>query len=51
MHTQTDTASLITGSGGDYAFTVKGNMPILHAKLKALPWKNMPANRFAALRS
>ena len=26
MHTQTDTATLITEAGGDYVFTVKGNM-------------------------
>jgi len=45
MHTQTDTATLITGAGGDYVFTVKGNMPTLHAKLKALPWKDVPASR------
>jgi len=25
MHTQTDTATAITGAGGDYVFTVKGN--------------------------
>lgn len=43
MHTQTDTAALITGAGGDYVFTVKANMPTLHAKLKTLPWKDMPA--------
>uniref|UniRef100_UPI0031E3893A ISAs1 family transposase n=1 Tax=Mycobacterium sp. TaxID=1785 RepID=UPI0031E3893A len=33
----------ITGAGGDYVFTVKANMPTLHAKLKKLPWKDMPA--------
>jgi predicted transposase YbfD/YdcC len=43
MHTQTDTATAITGAGGDYVFTVKANMPTLHAKLKALPWANVPA--------
>lgn len=43
MHTQTDTAALITGAGGDYVFTVKANMPTLHAKLKKLPCKDMPA--------
>jgi predicted transposase YbfD/YdcC len=43
MHTQTDTATAITGAGGDYVFTVKANMPTLHAKLKKLPWKDIPA--------
>ena len=43
MHTQTDTATTITGAGGDYVFAVKANMPTLHHKLKRLPWKDMPA--------
>jgi predicted transposase YbfD/YdcC len=43
MHTQTDTATTITGAGGDYVFTVKANMPTLHQKLKELPWNDMPA--------
>lgn len=42
MHTQTDTAAAITDAGGDYVFTVKANMPTLHSKLKALPWKDIP---------
>lgn len=42
MHTQTDTATAITGAGGDYVLTVKANMPTLHQKLKTLPWKDMP---------
>lgn len=42
MHTQTDTATTITGAGGDYVFTVKANMPTLHQKLKKLPWNDMP---------
>ncbi|MGB5112705.1 MAG: ISAs1 family transposase, partial [Mycobacterium sp.] len=33
MHTQTDTATTITGAGGDYVFTVKANMPTLMAGL------------------
>lgn len=44
MHTQTDTATAITGAGGDYVFTVKANMPTLHQKLKKLPWKDIPAH-------
>lgn len=43
MHTQTETATAITAAGGDYVFTVKANMPTLHTKLKALPWKDVPA--------
>jgi len=49
MHTQTDTAEAITGAGGDYVFTVKGNMPTLHQKLKKLPWKDMPAHTATTL--
>jgi predicted transposase YbfD/YdcC len=45
MHTQTDTAQLICGAGGDYVFTIKGNTPTLHRQLKALPWKDVPAHR------
>jgi len=44
MHTQTETATAITNAGGDYVFTVKGNTPTLRRKLKALPWKDMPAH-------
>lgn len=44
MHTQTDTATAITGAGGDYVFTIKGNTPTLHQQLKALPWKDIPAH-------
>ena len=29
MHTQSDTAQVITGRGADYVMTVKGNMPTL----------------------
>lgn len=47
MHTQTDTASGITAAGGDYLFTVKGNQPGLHARLKRLPWKDVPGHRTA----
>src|SRR5450756_2447765 len=38
MHTQTATAAYITGRGGHYVFTVKGNQPGLFARCKALPW-------------
>ncbi len=45
MHTQTDTAQLITDAGGDYVFTVKNNQPKLYAACKALPWSHVPARR------
>jgi predicted transposase YbfD/YdcC len=45
MHTQTDTASAITGAGGDYVFTVKKNQPGLYAASKNLPWKDVPGHR------
>jgi predicted transposase YbfD/YdcC len=43
MHTQSDTARLITGRGADYVMTVKGNMPTLYRQLKKLPWARIPA--------
>jgi predicted transposase YbfD/YdcC len=44
MHTQTDTAQQITGAGGDYVFTVKGNQPTLFKACKNLPWKDVPSH-------
>ncbi|MFZ1288193.1 MAG: ISAs1 family transposase, partial [Candidatus Phosphoribacter sp.] len=44
MHTQTDTATAITGAGGHYVLTVKGNTPTLRRKLKALPWTDIPGH-------
>ena len=43
MHTQSDTAQVITGRGADYVMTVKGNMPTLYRQLKKLPWAAIPA--------
>jgi predicted transposase YbfD/YdcC len=43
MHTQHDTAQVITGRGADYVMTVKGNMPTLYKQLKKLPWAAVPA--------
>lgn len=43
LHTQTDTAEWIRDRGADYVLTVKGNQPGLRAKLKALPWADIPA--------
>jgi hypothetical protein len=45
MHTQTDTAHVITGQGADYVMTVKANMPTLYKRLKKLPWARVPATR------
>jgi predicted transposase YbfD/YdcC len=43
LHTQHDTAQVITGRGADYMMTVKGNMPTLYRQLKKLPWARIPA--------
>lgn len=43
MHTQNDTATFITGRGGHYVFTVKGNQPSLFARCKKLPWTQIRA--------
>ncbi len=43
MHTQSDTAQVITGRDADYVMTVKGNMPTLYRQLKKLPWTAIPA--------
>jgi predicted transposase YbfD/YdcC len=43
LHTQHDTAQLITGRGADYVMTVKANMPTLYKQLKKLPWARIPA--------
>lgn len=45
MHTQDDTAALITDAGGHYVFTVKRNRPKLLAAIKKLPWKDIPSHR------
>lgn len=42
MRTQADTASRVTAAGDGCVFTVKGNQPGLHARLKRLPWKDVP---------
>jgi predicted transposase YbfD/YdcC len=41
MHTQHDTAQLITSRQADYVMTVKANMPTLYKQLKALPWSQI----------
>jgi predicted transposase YbfD/YdcC len=44
MHTQTDTAQLITDAGGDYVSTVKANQPTLYAACKNLPWREVTSH-------
>jgi len=43
LHCQRGTAAYVTGRGGHYVLTVKGNQPRLPAQLKALPWTQVPA--------
>ncbi|MFF1462904.1 ISAs1 family transposase [Streptomyces sp. NPDC058330] len=43
LHTQHDTAAVVTRAGGDYVLTVKANQKSLYAHLKALPWASVPA--------
>jgi len=43
MHTQTTTAAYITGRGGHYVLTVKGNQRGLFRRCKALPWAKLRA--------
>ena len=43
LHTQSDTAQVITGQQADYVMTVKGNMPTLYKRLKKLPWAAVPS--------
>ncbi|MFD4144278.1 ISAs1 family transposase [Streptomyces sp. NPDC058572] len=43
LHTQHDTAALITSAGADHVLTVKANQKSLYAQLKALPWARIPA--------
>jgi len=44
LHCQRETATWITGRGGDYVMTVEGNQPGLLRILKTLPWKDVPAH-------
>jgi predicted transposase YbfD/YdcC len=44
LHTQREHADhLVTGRNADYILVVKGNQPGLHAQLRKLPWKTVPA--------
>jgi predicted transposase YbfD/YdcC len=42
MHTQTDHAEQIISRGAHLLLQAKGNQPTLHAKLKAVPWAQIP---------
>ncbi|MFE7752844.1 ISAs1 family transposase [Streptomyces sp. NPDC057428] len=44
LHTQHDTAALVTQARADYVLTVKANQKSLYAQLKALPWDRIPAS-------
>jgi predicted transposase YbfD/YdcC len=44
LHTQREHAGyLVTDRKADYILVVKGNQPGLHAQLRKLPWKSVPA--------
>lgn len=43
LHTQHDTAAVLTSAGRDYVLTVKANQKSLYAHLEALPWVSVPA--------
>ena len=46
LHCQRDTASWLIQHGAGYVFTVKGNQPMLRAKLKDLPWSQVPGHTY-----
>lgn len=46
LHTQTETAEVITAAGADYALTVKGNQPTHFNACKHLPWKHIRAHSY-----
>ncbi len=43
LHTQRQHAEYLIGRGAHYLLTVKANQPKLHAQLRALPWREVPA--------
>jgi len=44
LHAQREHAQfLVTEKNAHYILTVKGNQPSLHAQLKSLPWRDVPA--------
>ncbi|MGW2206972.1 ISAs1 family transposase [Streptomyces sp. NPDC001774] len=47
LHTQREHAKwLVEAKNAHYLMVVKGNQPILHAAMKALPWKEVTARRY-----
>jgi hypothetical protein len=42
VHTQHDTATVVTSAGADYVLSVKANEKTLYARLKALPRARIP---------
>ncbi|MGR8008523.1 ISAs1 family transposase [Streptomyces hypolithicus] len=42
LHTQHDHGAYLTGRGAHYVAVVKKNHPGLHAKVRKLPWKDIP---------
>jgi predicted transposase YbfD/YdcC len=43
MHAQHSHARYLAGRDAHYLLTVKKNQPLLHAQVKALPWRQVPA--------
>jgi predicted transposase YbfD/YdcC len=43
LHTQREHAQYLHGRGAHYLFIVKANQPSLHAQLRSLPWRDIPA--------
>jgi len=43
MHTQREHADYLHGRGAHYVLVVKGNQPSLHAQMRSLPWRDIPA--------
>ncbi len=46
LHCHRDTASWLVEHGGGYVLTVKDNQPTLRAKLKDLPWTQVPGHTY-----
>ena len=46
LHCQRDTASWLVEIGAGYVLTVKDNQPTLRAKLKDLPWSQVPGHTY-----
>lgn len=51
MHAQTDHVKYLRGRGAHLLVCVKGNQPTLQARLKALPWKDVPVGHTSTNRA